>query len=113
MPVVTDELLRQRNTCLTKATNIIMVPTRIRFLITPLLSAWHCGPNIGFASGGGGGGGGIDAINRLFMKGVRLSVSVLFFLLHFDNKKQKTKKQKNGFLCFLPAEDSFNDVILS
>ena len=29
---------------MTKATNIIMVPTRIRILITPLLSAWHCGP---------------------------------------------------------------------
>ena len=39
--VVTDELLRQRNTCLIKATNIIMVTIRIRFLITPLLSAWH------------------------------------------------------------------------
>ena len=32
---------------------IISVPTRIMFLITPLLSAWHCGPNIGFGSGGG------------------------------------------------------------
>ena len=39
VPVVTDELLRQRNTCLTQATNIIMVPTRIRFLMTLLLSA--------------------------------------------------------------------------
>ena len=41
-------------TCLTKATNIIMVPTRIRFLITPLLSAWHCGPKIGVGEGVGG-----------------------------------------------------------
>ena len=39
--------------CLTKATNIIMVPTRIRFLIT----AWQCGPKIRFSWGGGGGGG--------------------------------------------------------
>ena len=33
---VTHELLRWRNTCLTKATNIIVVPTRIRFWITRL-----------------------------------------------------------------------------
>ena len=54
---------------LTKATDIIMVPTRIRFLITPLLSAWQCGPNSGF-SWGGGWGGETDAPNRLFTKGV-------------------------------------------
>ena len=52
VPVVTDELLRWRNTCLTKSTNIILVPTTIRFLITPLLSAWHCGPTIGLVSEG-------------------------------------------------------------
>ena len=51
-----------------------MVPTRIRFLITPLLFAWHCGPRIRFGSGGGP-----DAPNRLFMKGVRLSVSIFYF----------------------------------
>ena len=56
---------------LTKATSIIMVPTRIRFLITPLLSAWHCGPQIGFSSrwrrgGVGGGGGGTDAPRSMF-----------------------------------------------
>ena len=52
-----------------------MVPTRIRFLKTPLLSAWYCGPNIGFGSrgvewgvcvGGGGrgagGGGGCECV---------------------------------------------------
>ena len=32
--------------------NITMVPTRIRFLDNPLLSAWHCGPEIGFGRGG-------------------------------------------------------------
>ena len=37
---------------------MIMVPTRIRFLITPLLSAWHCGTKIGFGSGGDGAEGG-------------------------------------------------------
>ena len=60
VPVVTDELLRYQNTCLTQATNIIMVPTRITFLITPLLSTWLCGPKIGFGSRGLGGGGGGD-----------------------------------------------------
>ena len=49
-------------TRLTKATNIIMVPTRIRFLIL----AW--------GGGGGGVGGGVGAPNRLFMKGVGLSL---------------------------------------
>ena len=34
-----------------------MGPTRIRFVITPLLSAWHCGPNIGFGWGWGWGRG--------------------------------------------------------
>ena len=57
----------------------LIVPTRIRFLITPLLSAWHYWQNIGFSwGGGGGGGGGTDAPNRLFMKGVRLSVFPFF-----------------------------------
>ena len=53
-----------------------MVPTRIRFVVTPLLSAWHCGPKIGFGSWGWGVGWvgwGTDAPNRLFMKGVALS----------------------------------------
>ena len=39
-----------------------MAPTRIRFLITPLLSAYYCGPKFGFDSGGRGvvvGGGGL------------------------------------------------------
>ena len=47
--------------CLTKAT------TRIRSLITPLLSAWHCGPKVGFGSGraGRGGGGAEPSRNRL------------------------------------------------
>ena len=54
----------------------------------PLLSAWHCGPKIGSGDGGvgggtddggGGWGGGTDAPNRLFTKGVRLSVSPGFF----------------------------------
>ena len=47
----------------------------------PLLSAWHCGPKIGFGSGNGCGvgvGRGTDAPNRLFTKGVRLSVSPFF-----------------------------------
>ena len=34
VPMVTDELPRQRNMCLIQATSIIMVLTRIRFLIT-------------------------------------------------------------------------------
>ena len=38
--MVTDELLGERNTYLSKATSIIMVPTRIRFLTAPLLSAF-------------------------------------------------------------------------
>ena len=55
-----------------------MVPTRIRFLITPLLSPWHCGPNFGFGSGGS------DAPNRLFTKGVRLSdAPVILFSVRF------------------------------
>ena len=77
---------------MTKATNIIMVPTRTRFLITPPLSAWHYGPKIGFSSGKGeggagvgggewGGGAGTHAPNRLFMKGVRLSLSLFLSLL--------------------------------
>ena len=46
--------------CLTKAT------TRIRSLITPLLSAWHCGPKVGFGSGRAGRGGGAEpSRNRL------------------------------------------------
>ena len=40
--------------CLIKATNIIMVPTRIRFLITD----GSVGPKSDSAGGGGGGGGG-------------------------------------------------------
>ena len=64
VPVVTDELLRQRNTCLTKATNIIMVPTRIRFFDNPLCSLLgilgrksDSAPGMGMEGGGVGGGG--------------------------------------------------------
>ena len=39
LPVVTDERLGQRKPCVTQATKIIMVPTRIRFWITPLFCA--------------------------------------------------------------------------
>ena len=56
-------------------TSFNLLRFRIRFLINPLLSAWQCGPNIGFGEGWGGGGGGTDAPSRLFMKGIRLSVS--------------------------------------
>ena len=51
----------------------IMVPTRIRFLITPVLSKMG---QISDSGGGGGGGGGIDAPNMLFMKRVGLVLSV-------------------------------------
>ena len=48
-----------------------------QILITPLLSAWYCGPKLEFRSGevgvgGGGWRGGTDAPKRLFMKGVGL-----------------------------------------
>ena len=51
-------------------------PHQDQIFDNPLLSAWHCGPKIG--SGDGGGVGGTDAHNRLFTKGVRLSVSPFF-----------------------------------
>ena len=68
-----------KNACLTKATNIIMVPTRIRFLITPLLSAWHCGPNIGFDVGPG------SWCTQYFlskMKGVQLCLSIFYIYIY-------------------------------
>ena len=56
-----------------------MGPTRMRVLITPLLSFSVVGPRLDSAPGGGGrwggGGGGMEGINapnRLFMKGVGL-----------------------------------------
>ena len=56
-PVVTDGLLRWRNPCVTVANKAIMVLTRIRFLIMPLLSAWLWEIKTWFVSVGGGGGG--------------------------------------------------------
>ena len=77
----------QNNTilCLTKVTNIIMVPTTIRFLITPLLCAEHCGPKIGFGRGGGGGGGVLTHPTGSFMKGGGLSFFFFYLLcLHLQ-----------------------------
>ena len=80
------------------ATNTIMVPTRIRFLIIPLLSAWHCGPKIAFSSWGDW------CSNMIFMKGVELSptfFSFLFFFIRFTVWSRSSSKHNASIINYL------------
>ena len=54
-----------------------------KIFITPLLSAWHCGPKNQIQLVGGGGWGGAErhTPNRLFIKGVGLSLLCFHFCL--------------------------------
>ena len=58
----------------------------------------------GRGNGGGGGGGGTDAPNRLFIKGVRLSVSPFFFspsdLLSFRFSRSKYNASTISYFFF-------------
>ena len=84
-----------------------MVLTRIRFLIIPLLSAWHCGPNIGFSSRG------TDAPNRLFMNEVWVSVSPFNLYIKKINPSdllclRSSKSKYNFFSTLQPKKQTEN-----
>ena len=86
-----------------------MVPTRIPVLITPLLSAWQCGPTSDSA-GGGGGGGGTNTPNRLFTK------EIAFFLKKRKKKRKKRKKRNlllSGLLCLKTSRSKYNESTIN
>ena len=67
--------------------NLIMVLSRIKFLITPVLCVALCAKKSDLAGGGGGGGG--WCTRWFFMKGVRLSPFFLSWIYCFRTSRSR------------------------